>query len=432
MPPTEDRRFSHDELSTCPLVIDAIYEGGTAGHAGDDPIGKILPVGNQGGFRYKGSPMRNDVRVIVLYTSGGETDWPDRLDPETGQFTYYGDNRTAGHELHDTRRKGNLLLRNIFEASHESPESRATVPPIFLFEKVGTGRDVRFRGLLVPGFKGLSQEEELVAVWRTTQRKRFQNYHAHFTVLDVATIERDWLDNIAAGRAREACPPAWRRWVQGRIYSPLAAPRTLQVRSKDEQLPQRPDEQAMLELIHGHFSPRPTEFEHFAAHLWTLQDPSVTAVDVTRASRDGGRDALGTYRIGPTTDPIEISFALEAKCYAPGRNSVGVREVARLISRLKHRDFGVLVTTSHIDRQTYQEVRADGHPVVFITGGDIIDILRKQGLRSVAEVQRMLQDDWPLAVEAPAANSPHVNRLSDETPLPDATEYVERRTQSAR
>ncbi|MCP1762460.1 O-acetyl-ADP-ribose deacetylase (regulator of RNase III) [Bradyrhizobium japonicum] len=36
---------------------------------------------------------------------------------------------------------------------------------------------------------------------------------------------------------------------------------------------------------------------------------------------------------------------LEAKCYGSG-NSVGVREMSRLISRLRHRQFGVLVTTS--------------------------------------------------------------------------------------
>lgn len=41
-------------LSGASLVLDQVYEGGTAGHAGDDPLSRLPPVGNQGGFRYKG------------------------------------------------------------------------------------------------------------------------------------------------------------------------------------------------------------------------------------------------------------------------------------------------------------------------------------------------------------------------------------------
>jgi hypothetical protein len=33
----------------------------------------------------------------------------------------------------------------------------------------------------------------------------------------------------------------------------------------------------------------------------------------------------------------------------------GVREMSRLISRLRHRQFGVLVTTSYVDNQAYRE-----------------------------------------------------------------------------
>lgn len=60
----------------------------------------------------------------------------------------------------------------------------------------------------------------------------------------------------------------------------------------------------------------------------------------------------------PAADPVAVEFALEAKCYAPG-HGVGVRETSRLISRLRHRQFGVLVTTSHLDRQAYKEIRED-------------------------------------------------------------------------
>jgi hypothetical protein len=47
-----------------------------------------------------------------------------------------------------------------------------------------------FRGLLAPGGPGLSFDDELQAIWRSTGGRRFQNYRARFTVLDVPRIER--------------------------------------------------------------------------------------------------------------------------------------------------------------------------------------------------------------------------------------------------
>ena len=97
------------QLSTADLIVERTYLGGTSGHAGDDPLAALLPIGNQGGFRYAGSPSKGTVRLVVLYTSGVNEDWPDVLDPATGTFTYYGDNRAPGHDLHDTPRRGNRM-----------------------------------------------------------------------------------------------------------------------------------------------------------------------------------------------------------------------------------------------------------------------------------------------------------------------------------
>ena len=47
-------------------------------------------------------------------------------------------------------------------------------------------------------------------------------------------------------------------------------------------------------------------------------------------------------------------FGTSLRRLAPG-NSVGVKELARLISRIKHREFGVLVTTSYVNEQAYRE-----------------------------------------------------------------------------
>ncbi len=50
-----------------------------------------------------------------------------------------------------------------------------------------------------------------------------------------------------------------------------------------------------------------------------------------------------------------------------------------LISRLRARQFGVLVTTSQLAEQAYQEIREDGHPIVVIAGGDIVEVLSRVG-----------------------------------------------------
>jgi hypothetical protein len=36
------RTINFSELSTSSLVVDAVYEGGSSGNAGDDPISKLL------------------------------------------------------------------------------------------------------------------------------------------------------------------------------------------------------------------------------------------------------------------------------------------------------------------------------------------------------------------------------------------------------
>jgi cystathionine beta-lyase family protein involved in aluminum resistance len=84
-----------------------------------------------------------------------------------------------------------------------------------------------------------------------------------------------------------------------------------------------------------------------------------------------------------------VAFALEAKCYSEA-NSVGVREVSRLVSRIKHREFGVLVTTSFVDRQAYQEVVEDGHPVILVAARDIVGLLRGAGYTTPKLVETWL------------------------------------------
>jgi hypothetical protein len=69
---------------------------------------------------------------------------------------------------------------------------------------------------------------------------------------------------------------------------------------------------------------------------------------------------------------------------------VGVKELSRLISRLRHRQFGVLVTTSYVALQAYQEIKEDGHPIVIIAAQDIVNLIQKAGLGDVVELRKWL------------------------------------------
>lgn len=388
--------FEIGKLSTAPLVVDAVYGGGRRGNAGDDPLGPLLQVSNSGGFRYRGSI--DNLSMVVLTTSMSDPDWPDALDEENGLFTYFGDNKQPGRALHDTPRRGNELLRRVFDLAHGTADDRRQMPPIFVFANTGQWRDVRFVGLAVPGAPSIRPSEDLLAMWKVKNGARFQNYRATFTILDVGNIGRDWIDGLINGLpSLEKAPAAWVNWIDRGSYRPLLSERSIEHRTRSEQLPSDEIGKRIIAAIHRHFAPEPHTFEHCAAAIAKLAIAGVSQLDVTRLSRDGGRDAIGKVRLGEGPGSILIDFALEAKCYGTN-SSVGVRELSRLISRLRHRQFGVLVTTSFVDLQAYREIKEDQHPIMIIAAADIANILRTHGLGDAAKVERWLRTEFPTAV----------------------------------
>lgn len=389
----------YGSLSDADIAVDAVYEGRDGGQLSGEALGRLLPVGNQGGFRAAGSRGRET--LVALYTSGADHDWPDFLDLNTGQFTYYGDNKKPGHELHDTARGGNALLLSVFESLHSQPARRDQIPPFFIFQKhetVISSRSFQFRGLAAPGYPGMPATSDLIAVWKTSDGQRFQNYRATFTVLDVPIVSRAWINDLLSGQTLTAnCPEAWKDWVKHGRYRALTSESTTEIRSIEEQTPRSPQAKALLETVWEAFKEKPIEFERFAARIFQMHDTRVIIDEITRGTIDGGRDAFGRYLIGLKNDPVYAEFALEAKCYQPPLNgarpnTIGVRETSRLISRIKHRQFGVLVTTSVVSRQAYEEVREDRHPIIFLSGNDITTILIENGYNTPQAVEQLIGD----------------------------------------
>ena len=391
------------DLSTADLVVDAVYEGEPGGQLSGEALSRLLPgVGNQGGFRASGRGA--DKRFVALYTSGDDQDWPDSLDISTGQLVYYGDNKRPGYDLHATQRSGNRILRHVFDLLHSSAPQRHRIPPFLVFRRHPTpasARSFQFKGVAAPGFPGLPATSDLVAVWKATNGQRFQNYRAVFTILDIPSVKRAWLNELVLREAdSDRAPDAWRQWTRRGRYLPLTAESTATIRSQLDQTPDTPTKLAIVEMVWRHFRDVPTAFESFAARIFQMHDPRVIIDQITRASVDGGRDAVGRYLLGLNEDPVYAEFSLEAKCYAPpgvsglAANAVGVKEVSRLISRIRHRQFGVLVTTSTIGRQAYEEVRGDHHPIIFISARDIANILAANGYGSPDHVAELLHNEF--------------------------------------
>ncbi len=388
----DERIIPFAEVARSPLIVDAVYQGDRKGGAADDPLPRLLDVSNQGGFRYRG--RLDSLDLVVLKTSLDDPDWPDALDRESGTFIYYGDNKKPGHGLHETRRFGNELLRRFFDSLHAGESGRRSIPPIFVFSGTGERRDARFLGLAVPGGPDIENFDDLVAVWRSSEGLRFQNYRARFTILDVSEISRVWIEDLIQRRDPLAhAPGVWADWVLTGRCRPLKAVRSIEHRSRSEQLPGPPADPAMITTIHGFFESRPHDFERCAASLARMLIPEIVEVDVTRPSRDGGRDAIGKMRIGRGPGSVLVDFALEAKCYGIG-SSVGVREMSRLISRLRHRQFGIIVTTSFVDSQAYREIKEDQHPIVVVSAVDIVNVLRSHGYGDAAAVQGWLNTEF--------------------------------------
>ena len=361
------------------LTVDVVYESGTMGNAGDDPLHKLLECANMGGFRIRKKENNPDPAFIILYTSKEEHEWPDFLDESTGIFRYYGDNREPGPL---DRPKGNQYLNKIF-AWAGCPETRYRVPPFLIFEKTGEHRNVRFKGIAVPGRQNSLIEKDLIALWRSKKGIRFQNYESYFSILDVNEVPVSWLKSLVTNKfnSNSNCPNEWKKYIEKGITAvSILQADSVDIPSKKEQLPQDSDSLKLLKKVIEFYGNNHIAFENCAIKIIELLDPNFINFKHTRPSRDGGRDGIGIYKIGGGISGfLKLDCILEAKHYAID-NGVGVKETSRLISRLRAHTFGIFVTTSYIDIQAYRELLEDQHPVLVVTGKDITDILKHSGI----------------------------------------------------
>ena len=295
-------KINFGELENSDLVVDAIYEGGNVGNLHDEVLSKLLKVGNSGGIRVclKRGKIRKPA-YIVLFSTTKETAWPDELDESTGILRYYGDNREPGKLLHDTPRKGNSYFRDIFVMLKIKRQERMFLQSLFYENR--QWKRYQFKGVAVPGRIGSQLTQDLFAVWRSKNGQRFQNYEAYFTVLDINIVKRDWLTSLLEDVSDDFqyAPIEWKRYIKSGIKAikPLQTV-NIDIPSKYEQLPHSKNDLDILQTIIDAFPKnKACDFEKCAISIAQMFDKNfLGSFRQTQPSRDGGRDAIGKYRIG--------------------------------------------------------------------------------------------------------------------------------------
>lgn len=81
--------------------------------------------------------------------------------------------------------------------------------------------------------------------------------------------------------------------------------------------------------------------------------------------------------------------------YYSDSHAVNVSDTSRLISRIKNRQFGIMITTSYVVKQAYDEILKDNHPIVIISGKTIIDfIFNELEIRTPEDLNEWLKKNY--------------------------------------
>lgn len=212
--------FAYTDLQSADFISGAIYESGGGGFA-KEPLHELFKIDNFKGVGTQSGIRRSKVEVkgvddeayIVLVNTRLVDEWKNHYDPLTKILTYYGDNRTPGNDIHNTKQRGNLAFKKVFERAYGSQEEREKLPPIFYFERTGTSSDMKFIGLALPFVEGKTKEEALRKRIFETEAGNFENYIAEFTIIQNMHIKREWLYDLKINR-KGYSPNAPIEWLE--------------------------------------------------------------------------------------------------------------------------------------------------------------------------------------------------------------------------
>jgi hypothetical protein len=236
-----------ENLTTCDLIPGQVLESGIAGTIADEPISKAFGVGNAGGFRFKGTVA--NTRLVVLYSTGLEKEWPNANDAEQNEYKYFGDNKVANSDPLVTPHGGNQILKRAFDSSNLQTEN--PVPLFALLRKTGSGRDAELVGFAVPKFVCADGQSGLREVQIPNEHGVVRNFLATFELLDVGSWPRaEFQMFMSEGQDNflDYAPQEFRNWIAELIKTSDATNDLNEVGGNPVELDIRPDAK-MLDIF---------------------------------------------------------------------------------------------------------------------------------------------------------------------------------------
>ena len=159
-------------------------------------------MGNRGSFRMNG--RGDDKRYAVLFTTGEDKDWPDQL--TSIQILCLA--TTKPRVMNSTTRR-KVATKYCGTRLNGCTRQSLSEHVFLLFVFHSTPREVIPRNSIQRSQcldTRDGRDGDLVAVWKTTDGQRFQNYKATFTILDVPVVPRAWLESLRR-KSLENAPP---------------------------------------------------------------------------------------------------------------------------------------------------------------------------------------------------------------------------------
>lgn len=213
------------ELRNSNLIPGEIYEAGTTGSFFKDEVisnifkfNNLKGIGNQSGIRRtmieNNSSLRNEEAFVIILDTQRDPEWPNIYNRSTKLLEYYGDNQDPKKHYLDTKQKGNEAFEKYYRRCYS--KSKEHIAPFFYFERLN-GRDARFIGIAIPYVEGMPINKALeLHQFTKVGEGNYENYIAHFTVLEVP-VSRQWLYDLKVGKIEsEYMPTAWYNFLQTR------------------------------------------------------------------------------------------------------------------------------------------------------------------------------------------------------------------------
>jgi restriction system protein len=208
-------------------------------------------------------------------------------------------------------------------------------------------------------------------------------------ILSLQTVRQEFLDNNLAGVDPKTCFRSLKGVGSSQLHGLAAVAPVLTVSREDRRFVASHPVAEGLDDSYNLAAMDWEDFEHLIRELFEHEfSQEGGEVKVTRASRDGGIDAIAF-----DPDPLRGGkIAIQAKRYT---NPVGVSAVRDLYGTVVNEGAtkGILVTTSEYGPDAYEF--AKGKPLTLLNGSNLLHLLHKHGYQckiDIAEAKRVLAE----------------------------------------